>query len=62
MYTPGTLLRLAREERKFAISDVKLYAKIRESAIIAMENDDFERFPAAYMQTFLPSYADFLGV
>ena len=62
MYTPGTLLRLAREERKLSISDVKQFAKIRESAIIAMETDEFERFPAAYMQTFLPSYADFLGV
>jgi len=62
MYTPGTLLRLAREERKLSISDVKQFAKIRESAIMAMETDEFERFPAAYMQTFLPSYADFLGV
>ncbi len=62
MYTPGTLLRLAREERKLTISDVKQFAKIRESAIMAMETDEFERFPAAYMQTFLPSYADFLGV
>lgn len=62
MYTPGTILRLAREERKLSISDVKQFAKIRESAIIAMETDEFERFPAAYMQTFLPSYADFLGV
>ncbi len=62
MYTPGTILRLAREERKLSITDVKQFAKIRESAIIAMETDEFERFPAAYMQTFLPSYADFLGV
>lgn len=62
MYTPGTLLRLAREERKLSITEVKQFAKIRESAIVAMETDEFERFPAAYMQTFLPSYADFLGV
>jgi hypothetical protein len=62
MYTPGTILRLAREERKLSISDAKYLAKIRESAIIAIENDKYDRFPAAYMQTFLPSYADFLGV
>jgi hypothetical protein len=62
MYTPGTLLRLAREERKLSISDVKTFAKIRESAIVAMETDTFDKFPAAYMQTFLPAYADFIGV
>ncbi len=62
MYTPGTLLRLAREERKLSISDVKTFAKIRESAIVAMETDAFDKFPAAYMQTFLPAYADFIGV
>lgn len=62
MYTPGTILRLAREERRLSVSDVKYFVRIRESAIVAMENDYFERFPAEYMHVFLPVYADFLGV
>lgn len=62
MYTPGTLLRLAREERRLTVSDMKYFIRIRESAIIAMENDRFESFPAEYMRVFLPAYTDFLGV
>ncbi len=62
MFTPGTLLRLAREERRLSVSDIRYFVRIRESAIIAMENDAFERFPAEYMQAFLPVYSDFLGV
>ncbi len=62
MYTPGTLLRLAREERKLSLSDVKLVCKIRESALHAMETDQYERFPNSYMNTFLPEYATFLGI
>ncbi len=62
MYTPGTLLRLAREERKLSLADTKSIVKIRETALYAMETDQFDKFPAQYMQTFLPEYADFLGV
>lgn len=62
MYTPGTILRLAREERKISLADTKLIIKIRESALHAMETDQFERFPVSYMTTFLPEYAAFLGV
>ena len=29
MYTPGTILRLAREERKLSITDVEQFAKLR---------------------------------
>jgi Helix-turn-helix domain len=62
MYTPGTLLRLAREERKISLAETKSIVKIRETALYAMETDQFDKFPAQYMQTFLPEYADFLGV
>lgn len=62
MYTPGTLLRLAREERKLSLAETKSIVKIRETALYAMETDQFDKFPAQYMQTFLPEYADFLGV
>jgi cytoskeletal protein RodZ len=62
MYTPGTLLRLAREERNITLSEATYFVKIRENALHAMETDQFDKFPAAYMQTFLPEYADFLGV
>lgn len=62
MYTPGTLLRLAREERKLSLADAKLICRIRETALSAMETDRFDTFPAQYMQTFLPEYANFLGV
>jgi Helix-turn-helix domain len=62
MYTPGTLLRLAREDRKLSLADTKSIVKIRETALYAMETDQFDKFPAQYMQTFLPEYADFLGV
>ncbi|TAE30885.1 MAG: hypothetical protein EAZ92_03405 [Candidatus Kapaibacterium sp.] len=62
MFTPGTLLRLAREERKLSLADVKLVCKIRETALHAMETDQYERFPDSYMRTFLPEYVAFLGI
>lgn len=62
MYTPGTLLRLAREERKLSLHDTKLIIKIRESALHAMETDQYNKFPTSYMQTFLPEYVQFLGI
>ncbi|MCS6807963.1 MAG: helix-turn-helix domain-containing protein [Bacteroidota bacterium] len=62
MYSPGTLLRLAREKRNLTLYDVRTQLRIRASAILAMEQDQFHFFPCEYIQTFLPAYAEFLGV
>jgi len=62
MASAGEILRSARQQRNLSVDEVSQRTKIRPKIIDAMERDDFAALPATYMQAFIRTYAQFLGV
>ncbi len=68
MFTPvietvGTRLRKVREEKKIKLSQISKALCIRESFLTALEEGEYEVFPAlVYAGGFMRSYAVYLGV
>jgi len=61
--SPGARLRAAREELNLDIKTVAKKLHMNEKSIIALENDDYEKFPAPiYVSGFLRNYARLLNV
>ncbi len=63
MKSLGDTLRSAREERGISVDQVVHETNISRNYLEALENEDFEVFPAeAYLIGFLRNYAGFLGL
>lgn len=61
MQTLGAFLRTHREQKGVSIEDVSESTKISKPILIAMEEDNYERLPAAaFSRGFYSLYADFL--
>ncbi len=59
----GATLKTAREQRGISLDVAAESTKIRESYLVALETETFERLPGpTYARGFLRSYAEFLGV
>ena len=59
----GATLKSAREQQGIALDDAAEATKIRESYLVALEEEAFERLPGAtYARGFVRSYAEFLGL
>lgn len=59
----GDILRRAREKRGDDLQQIADYLCIRRSFLVALENSNYEEFPAdAYVIGFLRSYANLLGL
>jgi cytoskeleton protein RodZ len=59
--SPGQRLRAAREQQELDIKTVAKKLHMHEEAIIALEDDDYEKFPAPiYVSGFLRNYARLL--
>lgn len=59
----GDILRRVREKRGDDLGHIAQYLCIRRSYLDAIENSDYEKFPAdAYVIGFLRSYAELLGL
>lgn len=63
MKSIGSMFREKREERGWSVEEVARKTKIRIRYIRAMEEEDFDAFPAGfYTRGFLRSYAEHLGL
>jgi cytoskeletal protein RodZ len=63
MKTVGTLLREARESKRYSLVQVEEATKIRAKFLTAMEADDFRRLPSpSIVRGFVHNYAEFLGL
>lgn len=60
--TAGELFRTTRQQRNLSVDDVSQRTKIRARIIEAMERDEFGTLPAAYMGSFVKTYARFLNI
>jgi cytoskeletal protein RodZ len=61
--TVGRRLHEARVQRALSVEEVAHATKLRPDKIIALENDDYGRFPSnAYAKGFLQIYGRYLGV
>ncbi len=59
----GDLLRRTREEKGLSLDQVMEATRIRKEFLQALEEEDFDRLPAAvYVKGFLRNYATFLGL
>lgn len=59
----GKILKQTRESKKLSTAEIHKITKIKESYIVALENDDIGGFPAElYYKNFLKSYAKFLNL
>ncbi len=58
----GRTLELARKERGLSLGEVEEETKIRARYLRELERENFEVLPAVYMQGFLKTYANFLGL
>ncbi|RNC73342.1 MAG: helix-turn-helix domain-containing protein [Desulfuromonadales bacterium] len=59
----GTLLRLTREARGFALDDAARVTRIGKNYLEALEEDAFDKLPSpAYAKGFLRAYGVFLGL
>lgn len=59
----GPTLRQARNRRKLELSEIEAATKIRVRYLRAMENEEWDVLPgAAYVRSFLRTYASFLGL
>jgi cytoskeletal protein RodZ len=59
----GDLLRRTREEKGLSLDQVVEAIRIRKEFLQALEEEDFDRLPAAvYVKGFLRNYATFLGL
>ncbi len=59
----GVRLREIREEKKLSFTDIEQEIKIREKYIRALEEENYEIFPAEiYVTGFLSSYSKYLGL
>jgi hypothetical protein len=59
----GPTLRQARNRRKLELSEIEAATKIRVRYLRAMENEEWDVLPgAAYVLSFLRTYASFLGL
>lgn len=58
----GEIFRTARQERNLSVEEVSQRTKIRPRIIEAIERDDFAALPAAYMGSFVKTYAQFLNL
>ncbi|HEX8371983.1 MAG TPA: helix-turn-helix domain-containing protein [Chthoniobacterales bacterium] len=60
---PGKRLREAREARGLSVEDVTSVTKMRPNIIVALEADDYTRFPSiTHARNFLSLYAKYLKV
>ncbi|MDD3661486.1 MAG: DUF4115 domain-containing protein [Candidatus Dojkabacteria bacterium] len=63
MLTAGSLLQKEREKRALSLEEVAAATKINKPYLLALENNEFNRFPSAvYAKGFLQNYAKFLGL
>lgn len=63
MKSLGDTLKTVREERGISMDQVVHETNISRNYLEALENEDFEEFPAeAYLIGFLRNYSDFLGL
>ncbi len=63
METPGMMLKREREARGLTIKYFAAETKISESSLIAIENNDFDAFPAeVFVRGFLRNYARALSL
>ncbi|MDD5021309.1 MAG: DUF4115 domain-containing protein [Endomicrobiaceae bacterium] len=59
----GKILKQTRESKKLSVAEIYKSTKIKQSYIIALENDDVGVFPAElYYKNFLKNYARFLNL
>lgn len=59
----GKILKQTRENKKLSVTEIHKITKIKESYIVALENDDISGFPAElYYKNFLKNYAKFLNL
>lgn len=63
METPGIMLKREREARGLTIKYIASETKISEPSIMAIENNDFDSFPAeVFVRGFLRNYARVLSI
>jgi transcriptional regulator with XRE-family HTH domain len=62
MTTNGEIFRNARQQRNLSIDEVSKRTKIGVRVIEAIESDNFQALPPAYMRSFVKTYSQFLNI
>ena len=60
--SPGKYLKAKRESRRISLREVAGKTRIRETVLIAIEEDRYEDLPNIYVKSFLSAYAKCLGL
>ncbi len=60
--SPGKYLRTIRESQGLSLNEVANVTRIRESVLMALEEDRYVNLPPIYVKSFLGAYAETLGL